>query len=105
MIIVYTTLPSDRDAREIGGELVEKRLAACVNIFPGMFSIYRWQGEIETANETVMLVKTRKDLQNEVFEAISAKHPYTTPALFAFAPHHVAAPYFEWLCNQTGPER
>ena len=57
MIIIYTTLPVESDARKIGAELIGKRLAACVNIFPGMVSIYRWQGAVETAGETAMLVK------------------------------------------------
>ncbi|MBI4725461.1 MAG: divalent-cation tolerance protein CutA [Rhodomicrobium sp.] len=105
MIIIYTTLPSESDARKLGGELVEQRLAACVNILPGMVSVYRWQDAIETANEAAMLVKTRTDLEAQVLEAIAAKHPYTVPALFAFEPHRTAASYLEWLYNQTTPQR
>jgi periplasmic divalent cation tolerance protein len=101
MIVVYTTFPTESDARKIGRELVEEKLAACVNIFPGMASIYRWQENIETANETVMLVKTRKALAEQVLDAISARHPYTVPALIVFEPQYVAAPYLEWLCNQA----
>lgn len=105
MIAVYTTFPSESDARKIGGELVEEKLAACVNIFPGMASIYRWQDSIETANETAMLIKTRKDLAELVLEALRARHPYSVPALIVFEPQHVAGPYLEWLCNQTRAPR
>jgi len=105
MIVVYTTFPTESDARKIGRELVEEKLAACVNIFPGMVSIYRWQESIETGNETAMLVKTRKELAEQVLDAISARHPYTVSALFVFEPQHVAAPYLEWLCNQTALSR
>ena len=90
MIVVYTTLPSESDARKIGQELVEEKLAACVNIFPGMVSVYRWQGNIETGNETVLLVKTRKDLSKQVLEALAARHPYSVPALVVFEPQYVA---------------
>jgi periplasmic divalent cation tolerance protein len=105
MIVVYTTLPTESDARKIGGELVAKKLAACVNIVAGLVSIYRWQGAIETGSETAMLIKTRKDLQDQVLEAIRSLHPYSVPALIVFEPGHVSAAYFEWLCNETAAPR
>lgn len=101
MIVVYTTFPSESDARKIGQELVEEKLAACVNIFPGMVSLYRWEGNVETGNETAMLVKTRKDLAAQVFDALKARHPYSVPALVVFEPQHVAVSYLEWLQAQT----
>ena len=105
MTVIYTTFPSENDARKIGRELVEEKLAACVNIFPGMVAIYRWQGSIETGNETAMLVKTGKHLAKQALEALSARHPYSVPALIVFEPEHVAAPYLEWLRNQTASSR
>jgi periplasmic divalent cation tolerance protein len=105
MIIIYTTFPDENDARNLGNELVELGLAACLNIFPGMISVYRWQGSIETANETAMIVKTKKALQSQVLDAISARHPYTVPALIVFEPQHVAASYLEWLHDQTTASR
>jgi periplasmic divalent cation tolerance protein len=80
-------------------------LAACVNIFPGMVSIYRWQDAVETANETAMIVKTTQVLEDRVLEAIASRHPYSVPALIVLKPQRVAAPYLEWLCNQTLPQR
>ncbi len=58
-VLVYTTWPSIVEAERAGRDLVERRLAACVNILPGMISHYRWQGKIERAEEAVMMVKTR----------------------------------------------
>jgi periplasmic divalent cation tolerance protein len=101
MIAVYTTLPNEADARKIGRELVEEKLAACVNIFPGMVSIYRWQDGVETGNETAMLIKTRKDLSEQVVKALTAKHPYSVPAIIVFEPQYVATAYLEWLFAQT----
>ncbi len=101
MIVLYTTFPNEKEARKVGGALVEEKLAACVNIFPGMVSIYRWEGAIENGNEVAMLVKTRKELESQVLEALAAKHPYTVPALIVFEPRRVAASYLEWLRNET----
>ena len=67
MIIVYTTFPNEEDARKLGAYLIEERLAACVNVFPGMVSIYRWQDNIETASEAAMIIKTRKSLKDRGF--------------------------------------
>jgi periplasmic divalent cation tolerance protein len=105
MIVIYTTLPSEEDAQKLGSALVEEKLAACVNILPGMVSIYRWQGAVENGNEAVMLVKTRKSLKVQVMREISARHPYTVPAILVFEPSDVAASYLEWLCNQTATSR
>jgi len=101
MIVLYTTFPTEKDAQKVGEELVAEKLAACVNIFPGMVSIYRWEDAIENGSEVAILVKTRKELESQVFEALAAKHPYSVPALIAFEPSRVAAPYLEWLRSQT----
>jgi periplasmic divalent cation tolerance protein len=100
MIVVYTTFPTEKDAQKVGRELVEEKLAACVNIFPNMISIFRWQGALETGSETAMIIKTKKELESQVFEALAAKHPYSVPAILTFEPRRIAAPYLEWLRNQ-----
>jgi periplasmic divalent cation tolerance protein len=73
MIMIYTTFANESDARNLGAQLVELGLAACVNIFPGMISVYRWQDSLETANETAMIVKTGKELQSQALDAIAAR--------------------------------
>jgi periplasmic divalent cation tolerance protein len=104
MVAIYTTFSTESDARKIGSELVEEKLAACVNIFPGMLSIYRWQGAVEQGTEAAMLVKTRKDLAEQVLAALAARHPYSVPALMVFEPQQVAASYLEWLCSETAAQ-
>ena len=77
-VLVYTTWPSIVEAERA---IVERRLAACVNILPGMVSHYWWQGKIERAEEVVMLVKTRAGLADAVGKAVKAAHSYTTPSI------------------------
>lgn len=101
MIVIYTTFPSEEDARKMGSLLVGERVAACVNMFPGMASIYRWEGKVEEANEVAMIVKTRKSLQAEALKLIASRHPYTVPALLVFEPQQVAASYEAWLQEAT----
>lgn len=100
-LLIYTTFPTEADARRIGEHLVARQLAACVNIFAGMTSIYAWQGKIETGQETAMIIKTRAALQDEVFSAVKEMHPYTVPALIALRPERVAEAYEAWLMEQT----
>ncbi len=73
-VLVYTTWPSIVEAEQAGRAIVEKRLAACVNILPGMISHYWWQGKIERAEEAVMLVKTRASLAEAVRRQVKALH-------------------------------
>ena len=100
-IFVYTTYPSVVEAEQAGRAIVERRLAACVNILPGMISHYRWQGAIERAEETVMIVKTRASLAEAVRTAVKQMHSYTTPAVL-FLPLEGGDPaYLEWLMEET----
>ena len=80
-VLVYTTWPSIVEAERAGRAIVERRLAACVNILPGMISHYWWQGKIERAEEVVMIVKTRAGLADAVGKAVKAAHRYTTPSI------------------------
>src|SRR5207247_394465 len=79
-VFVYTTWPSIVEAEKAGRNLVERRLTACVNILPGMITHYRWQGAIERAEETVMIIKTRASLAEPVRAAVKELHSYSTPA-------------------------
>jgi periplasmic divalent cation tolerance protein len=80
-VLVYTTWPSIVEAERAGRAIVERRLAACVNILPGMISHYWWEGKIERAEEVVMLVKTRAALAEAAGDAVKERHSYTTPAI------------------------
>jgi periplasmic divalent cation tolerance protein len=100
-VFVYTTYPSIVEAEEAGRALVERRLAACVNILPGMVSHYRWQGAIERGEEVVMIIKTRASLAEEVRVAVKARHSYTTPAFVVLPVASVDETYLAWLMAET----
>jgi periplasmic divalent cation tolerance protein len=80
VVLVYSTFPSLEEARKTGRALIEARLAACVNIFPSMVSIYVWQGKTEEGNEAAMLIKTAKTRVDEVLAMLKQLHPYDLPA-------------------------
>jgi periplasmic divalent cation tolerance protein len=100
-ILVYTTYPSIVEAEQAGRAIVEGRLAACVNILPGMISHYRWQGAIERAEEVVMIIKTRASLGEAVREAVRRRHSYTTPAVLFLPVEGGDAGYLDWLMDET----
>lgn len=101
-LIVYSTFPDTETARRVGREVVEARLAACVNILPGMESVYVWQAEVESASEVVAIFKTRSGLREEIGAAIKEKHPYETPEVIFLATEGAEAGTFAWLLNETG---
>jgi periplasmic divalent cation tolerance protein len=101
VVFVYTTHPSVVEAERIGRELVEKRLCACVNILPGMVSLYWWQGAIERADEAVMIIKTRAALAEPVRAAVRQLHSYTTPAILVLPIERVDPDYNKWLLAET----
>lgn len=100
-VFVYTTYPSLVEAETAGRALVEARLAACVNILPGMISVYRWQGAVERAEEAVMIVKTRASRAEAVRASVKATHPYDTPAIVVLPVESIEERYFAWLLAQT----
>src|SRR5262249_23632813 len=80
-VLIYSTFPSRAEAERVGGALVDRRLAACVNIWPAITAIYHWQGKREQGNESAMLVKTRAALAPRAIAEARAMHPYENPAL------------------------
>lgn len=101
-VFVYTTWPSPEAAEAAGAALVEARLAACVNIVPGMRTIYRWQGAIERDEETVMIVKTRRGQVEAIVAAVRHRHPYDEPALAVLPLAGGSASYLEWMRRESG---
>jgi periplasmic divalent cation tolerance protein len=100
-VFVYTTYPTLVEAERAGRTLVERRLAACVNILPGMISHYRWQGAIERGEEVVMIVKTRAALAEAVGAAVKEDHSYTTPAIAVLAIEGGNADYLSWITAEA----
>jgi periplasmic divalent cation tolerance protein len=100
-LLVYTTFPDVDTALMIGEGLVRDRLIACINVLPGMRSIYAWQGAIERGQEAVGILKTRKGLQNQVHQALRERHPYETPVILFIEPTGADAATLEWLLGET----
>lgn len=100
-VFVYTTYPSIVEAEQAGRSIVERRLAACVNILPGMISHYWWQGALERGEEVVMIFKTRASLAEQVRQAVKEMHSYTTPAILVLPIESVDQAYLGWMLAET----
>ena len=103
-IEVHVTTPDAATATRLAGILVEERLAACVQVVPGVRSHYRWQGEVVVDDEHLLLVKTLANLFGPVAERIGAEHPYDTPEVLAVPAVDVDERYFSWLRESVHPE-
>ncbi len=95
--IVLSTAGSEDEARKIARHLVDKQLAACVNIVPQIESIYRWQGKVESSNEWLLLIKTTTEKFPAVREAIRELHSYELPECIAIGVEDGSADYLEWI--------
>jgi periplasmic divalent cation tolerance protein len=102
--IVLTTVGSDEDARRIARVLVQKQLAACVNIVPQITSVYRWQGKIEESHEWLLIVKTTTDAFPRIREAIGELHPYDLPECICVTVEDGSAAYLEWIAESVATE-
>jgi len=100
-VLVYTTWPSIVEAEVAGRAIVERRLAACVNILPGMISHYWWEGKIERGEETVMIIKTRAALADQVSAVVKELQSYTTPAVMVLAVESLDPAYHAWIVKET----
>jgi periplasmic divalent cation tolerance protein len=100
-VFVYTTYPSVVEAEQAGRALVEQRLCACVNILPGMVSLYWWQGKVDRGEEVVMIIKTRASLAEPVRAAVKQMHSYSTPAILVLPVENVDPDYHAWIVAET----
>ena len=100
-VLIYTTFPSLEDAKRVGEALVAARLAACVNAFPGMISIFNWEGARETAEEVAMIIKTRAGLKDQVMAETKRLHPYDVPALLVLPTEGGSDEYCAWIVSET----
>lgn len=100
-LLVLTTVPDAATAERIADVLIEARLAACVNVLPGIQSIYRWQGAVTRSTELQLLIKTTAERYASVEEAIRMHHPYDVPEIIAIAIAEASSSYLRWLLEQT----
>ena len=103
-LIVFTHAPDRAVAENIARALVERKLAACVNILAECKSIYRWQGKIETAGEVPLLIKTRADIYDELEAVIKSLHPYELPEIVAVPVERGSGDYLDWISAATVTE-
>lgn len=97
IIVVLCTCPDPEFASDLASILVDSALAACCNIIPAISSVYRWQGQVETSEEVLMLIKTTEDRYPALEEAISAHHPYELPEIIAVPVINGLPGYLSWV--------
>lgn len=103
VLLVLCNLPDVELARQVARELVERRLAACVNLLPAVESTYRWQGQIDTASEVPILIKTSRHAYPALEAALQELHPYDLPEIIALPAAAGLAAYLSWVLAETEP--
>ena len=98
---LHVTMPDAERAASLARALVGEGLAACVNVVPGVRSIYAWEGRIQEDEEVLCLIKTRPELYARVQARILALHPYEVPEILAFVADDGSPKYLEWLRTST----
>ena len=96
-VVALSTVGTAEDAERIARALVERRLAACVNVVPGVVSVYRWKGAVERDEERLLVIKTRAERLEALRQALVEIHPYEVPELVALPIEAGHAPYLAWL--------
>jgi periplasmic divalent cation tolerance protein len=100
-LLVVTSLPDRESAEKLAALLIERRLAACVNILAPCASVYRWQGEIQRDEEYPLLIKTVQNRYAELETWIRANHPYELPEIIAVSVIHGLPAYLQWVESET----
>jgi periplasmic divalent cation tolerance protein len=95
--IVLTTVANPEEAARLGRTLVEERLAACATLIPAVQSIYRWQGEVESSTETLLLLKTGPEHLVALEARLHDLHSYQTPEFLVLGVEAASQPYLDWL--------
>jgi len=99
-VMVWTTIDDEVAAERLAASLVEHSLAACVQRIP-IQSIYRWKGEVENANEFLLIAKTKSELAPKVAEFIRGQHPYELPEIITVPIIGGLTPYLQWISDET----
>ena len=104
-LLVLTNLPDRAAAERLASSLVEKGLAACVNILAPCLSVYRWKGAMQREEEHPLLIKTTAERYSALEAAIRADHPYELPEIIAVPIERGLPAYLDWIAAQTGALR
>ena len=100
-VLVYMTASSAAEAEQLATGLLDKGLVACVNIYPAMISMYRWQGRVQRDSEVALIAKTQRDQVAAVEAWIVQQHSYECPCVIALPIQAGHAPFLQWLTDQT----
>jgi periplasmic divalent cation tolerance protein len=101
IVVVLTTVADNDGAEALARQLVEERLAACVNLLPPMVSCYRWKGTVERDAERLLLIKTTRDSVGRLEARLRELHRYELPEFVVLNPESAGAAYLEWVRDQT----
>ena len=101
-VSVYAVFANAAEAERIGRQVIEERLAACINILPGIRSIYRWQGAIETADEVAAILKTTDAGTEALITRIAGLHSYDVPCIVTWPVDKLLGSYAEWVEGNVG---
>ena len=101
VLICFSTAPDLTTARTLAATLVDERLAACVNLLPGMHSVYRWQGRMEAGEEVLLLIKTDRTCLPALQDRIVALHPHELPEVLAVEAAGGLPAYLDWISSET----
>ena len=99
--LVFCTCPDTSTAQSLARHLVERKLAACVNLLPPMQSVYRWQGRVEQATEVQLLAKTPADRRDALMARLAELHPYELPEILAVETAAGLPAYLDWVTAET----
>jgi periplasmic divalent cation tolerance protein len=102
-VVVLSAVGAPPDAERIARALVEERLAACVNVVPGVVSVYRWKGAVERENELMLVIKTMAAQLDALKARLVELHPYELPEVVVIPIGGGHAPYLAWLAEQVSP--
>lgn len=100
-LLVLTTAGSEEEAQKIAHALVDRKLAACVNIVPRIHSVYRWRSKVESADEWLLVIKTTRGVEERVDAAIRELHSYKVPECIVIAVDGGSKKYLEWLTESV----
>lgn len=103
-LLVLTNTPDTATAEKLSRLLLERRLAACVNILPAVRSLYHWQGQLEEANEVMLQIKTTQNNYVELEAAIKAEHPYDVPEIIVIPIVDGLPAYLDWIKQETNKD-
>lgn len=102
MLVVLTTTSKEEEAERIARQIVDAKLAACVQILPQMTSVYFWEGKVQTEGEHLLLIKTIEDKFEELSTFITQHHSYEVPEIVAINPDRVSEEYLKWVMGVIG---